>query len=265
MNMKKALSFLLVLVLVFSLCACGGTSTSDADDGSSELSADDYKAQCETVDYKELCRYPDEYSGTKITVKVKVQQIMDTDMFSTDNAWRALTDNDGYGWYMDDEYYMLDDREDGSVKILADDVIMVYGEFTGLEEVTRALTGSTDEIPRIEVKYADLVDDAPEKTYEEVLEEYSQKLREATPRLIAEYEEEAKANQDGITGLANLSNEKVSELAEINTEGTEEMSKIYMYNGEGSYDEYSEWSGKLYDVYMEEAAKIQEAYMESAM
>lgn len=62
-------------------------------------------------------------------------------------------------FYADDEYYMLDKRGDDAVKILDDDIIVVYGEFTGLEKITRALTSTTDELPRIEVKYADLVEE----------------------------------------------------------------------------------------------------------
>ena len=54
---------------------------------------------------------------------------------------------------------MLDKRGDDAVKILDDDIIVVYGEFTGLEKITRALTSTTDELPRIEVKYADLVEE----------------------------------------------------------------------------------------------------------
>lgn len=121
-----------------------------------EISEDDYKAECQTVDYKELCRYPEKYEGTKIVVKVKVSQIIDANFSGSRKAWRAYTDNSGYGFYADDEYYMLDKRGSSAVKILTDDIVVVYGEFTGLEEVTRALTGTTDEIPRIEVKYADL-------------------------------------------------------------------------------------------------------------
>nr|DAP92851.1 MAG TPA: hypothetical protein [Caudoviricetes sp.] len=225
---------------------------------------DEYKASCKEIDYKELCRYPEKYTGEHISVKVKVQQILEAGFFTLDKAWRAYTDESGYGWYADDEYYMIDKRGSGSVKVLEDDVVRVYGEFAGLEKITRALTGQNDELPKINVKYADLLDDAPEKTYEEILEEYSQKMRDATPRLISEYQEEAKQNQNGITGLAELSQKKVEKLANINSEGTEEMSKIYMYNGSGSYDEYSEWSGKLFDVYMEEAGKITDAYMASA-
>lgn len=124
-----------------------------------EISEDDYKAECQTVDYKELCRYPEKYEGTKIVVKVKVSQIIDANFSGTEKAWRTYTDNDGYKFYMDDEYYMLDKRGGDAVKILDDDIINVYGEFTGLEKITRALTSTTDELPRIEVKYADLVDE----------------------------------------------------------------------------------------------------------
>lgn len=124
-----------------------------------EISEDDYKAECQTVDYKELCRYPEKYEGTKIVVKVKVSQIIDANFSGSEKAWRTYTDNSGYGFYADDEYYMLDKRGGDAVKILEDDIITVYGEFTGLEKITRALTSTTDELPRIEVKYADIVEE----------------------------------------------------------------------------------------------------------
>lgn len=123
-----------------------------------EVGEDNYKAECQTVDYKELCRYPEKYEGTKIVVKVKVPQIIDANFSGSEKAWRTYTDNSGYGFYADDEYYMLDKRGGDAVKILDDDIIVVYGEFTGLEKITRALTSTTDELPRIEVKYADLAE-----------------------------------------------------------------------------------------------------------
>ena len=101
-------------------------------------------------------------------------------------------------------------------------------------------------------------------SYEDILNEYSKKLRDATPKLIEEYNEEAKNNQDGLMGLATICNEKVSKLAEISVEGTQEMAKLHLKKGSGSYDEYSEWAEKLNDVYTEEAGKIQNAYMNSA-
>ena len=170
--------FIAIIVLI-ALSAIGGSSSSSDSTASSskatskasastassvasvvpEISEDDYKAECQSVDYKELCRYPEKYEGTKIAVKVKVSQIIDANFSGSEKAWRTYTDNSGYGFYADDEYYMLDKRGDDAVKILEDDIINVYGEFTGIEKITRALTSTTDELPRIEVKYADLVEE----------------------------------------------------------------------------------------------------------
>ncbi len=102
------------------------------------------------------------------------------------------------------------------------------------------------------------------KTYETVLEEYTNKLQEATPKLIEEYKNEATKNTDGLQGLASLCNDKVSELAKISTDGIQEMAQLMLHSGSGSYDEYQEWSTKLQNVYMDEAAKIQDTYMSSA-
>lgn len=170
--------FIAIIVLIVLSAIGGSGSSSDSSASSSkatskasestassvasvvpEISEDDYKAECQTVDYKELCRYPEKYEGTKIVVKVKVSQIIDANFSGSEKAWRTYTDNSGYGFYADDEYYMLDKRGGDAVKILEDDIINVYGEFTGLEKITRALTSTTDELPRIEVKYADLVDE----------------------------------------------------------------------------------------------------------
>ena len=173
--------FILIIVIVV-LSVIGGSGSSSGDSSNSkatstktsgastassieqaesepEISEDDYKAECQSIDYKELCRYPDQYVGEKIAVKVKVSQIIETNFSGTEKACRTYTDNSGYGFYADDEYYMLDKRGDDAVKILDDDIIVVYGEFTGLEKITRALTSTTDELPRIEVKYADLVEE----------------------------------------------------------------------------------------------------------
>lgn len=166
--------FIAIIVLIVLSAIGGSSSSSDGSASSSttkarastassvatvpEISEDDYKAECQTVDNKELCRYPEKYEGTKIVVKVKVSQIIDANFSGSEKAWRTYTDNSGYGFYADDEYYMLDKRGGDAVKILEDDIITVYGEFTGLEKITRALTSTTDELPRIEVKYADLAE-----------------------------------------------------------------------------------------------------------
>ncbi len=102
-------------------------------------------------------------------------------------------------------------------------------------------------------------------SYQSILDTYSKKLRQATPKLLEEYKNEAAANTEGLTGLATICNNKITELAKINTDGTQEMASYMYKHGSGSYDEYQEWALKLYDVYEEEAQKITDAYMDSAM
>ena len=125
------------------------------------LSETEYKALCKQIDYRELCRNPEKYIGEKVTVTVAVRQIVDAELFSNKKAWRAYSDTDGYEVYFDDEYYMLDERGDGSGKIIDDDIVVVYGEFTGVTNVTRALTWTSDELPELSVRYADIIGEAP--------------------------------------------------------------------------------------------------------
>ena len=130
---------------------------SSASTSTVELSEDEYKAKCVEVDYKDLCRYPEKYSHKRIKVKAKIQQVMDASLFNSSKTYRVQTDTSGYGWYLDDEYFVTDKRTSGTVKLLEDDVIVIYGEFSGMENVTRALTWTTDEVPGIQMKYAELV------------------------------------------------------------------------------------------------------------
>ncbi len=99
--------------------------------------------------------------------------------------------------------------------------------------------------------------------YQDILDEYTAKLKEAAPRLASEYRAEAANTSGGIDALAELSMEKIGELAEISVEGIGEMAEIQLRTGD--YDEYEEWAGKLQDVYNDEAQKIMDAYMDSAM
>lgn len=101
-------------------------------------------------------------------------------------------------------------------------------------------------------------------TYETILDEYSKKLRAATPGLVAEYNSEAAHHTGDIAALAEISTKIIGNLASISAEGTEKMAEIMLYSGD-SYGTYEEWATKLNDVYMEEASKITDAYMKSTM
>lgn len=130
-----------------------------------------------------------------------------------------------------------------------------------LENASNRNENTSSTIPSTE---EDTTSSSGKKTYQSILDDYTQKIEEATPRLIEEYYEEAALNTNGLEGLATLSNDKVLELADICTDGVEEMAEVMWYTGSGSYSEYEEWAAKLYDVYMDEAGKITEAYMNSA-
>lgn len=58
-------------------------------------------------------------------------------------------------------------------------------------------------------------DETLEEAYQRILDEYTIKLQKATPGVIEDYKEEAKENNDGLEGLAELSNAKVEILAEM--------------------------------------------------
>ena len=64
-------------------------------------------------------------------------------------------------------------------------------------------------------------------SYDEIYEEYSQKIKAATDGLIEEYKAEAAENEGGVEGLAEISNAKISKLAEIQKEGNGENGRIH--------------------------------------
>lgn len=100
-------------------------------------------------------------------------------------------------------------------------------------------------------------------SYQSILDDYTKKIQEAMPTLIEEYEKEAAENQNGLIGLATISNAKIMKLAALSTEGITEMANFYFNNGSGKYSEYEDWAAKLQDVYMKEAEKITNTYMNS--
>lgn len=120
-------------------------------------SEDEFKSSCQEIGYKKLLRTPDDYVGQRIVITAEVQQIIDGGLFDDSKYYRVQTDNDDSGYFFDDEYFMYDERADDDMKILDDDVLKIYGEFTGLETMKRVITGSKDEVPVIKAYYIELI------------------------------------------------------------------------------------------------------------
>lgn len=133
------------------------TVTASTEESTAPVSEEEFKASCQEIGYKTLLRNPDDYIGQKIVFTAKIQQIIQGGLFDDNQYYRVQTDNDGYEYYLDDEYYMYDCRPEGSTKLLEDDVIRIYAEFAGTETVTRALTGAKEEIPAVNAYYVDLI------------------------------------------------------------------------------------------------------------
>ena len=117
----------------------------------------EFIASCQQIPYKDLLRNPDDYIGQRIVITAQVQQVVQGAWLDNNEYYRVQTDNDGYDWYMDDEYFMYDYRVDDNTKILQDDILKIYAEFSGVETITRALTGTKDEVPSIKAYYIDLI------------------------------------------------------------------------------------------------------------
>lgn len=146
-------------------------SQTDSDDqisgADTVVTKEQYISECETYDYKELARYPDTYKGKKMKLVVHIEQIVSGGFLDKNSYYRAYTKGD-YSLWMGDEYFLYDYRTDDTTKILVEDYLVVYGEYNGTVEVKRALTGTTDEIPSINVYYAEFIDEdtANEKAVE---------------------------------------------------------------------------------------------------
>ena len=116
------------------------------------MNESDYKSECQYMDYKKFFRYEEKYKGTKVLVNLEVSQIIDGNL-------RCYSDSDGDGFYMDEEYYIIDDRVNKDMRILVDDNIMVWGEYTGSTKMTRAINGVEEDIVTISAKFIDLYDE----------------------------------------------------------------------------------------------------------
>ena len=135
-------------------------SSSAASDASQiiELTQKDYEASAMAVEnYKDLIRYPENHVGNIFVLEVKVQQKLSGGWFNEGAYYRCNAD-DTLGWWTGDEYIIFDDRVSDTTKILDTDIIRVYGEYAGVIEVTRALTNASDEVPRINMLYVEIIE-----------------------------------------------------------------------------------------------------------
>ncbi len=172
--MRKNKLILSILIMGILLLAGCGNSTGNTSSSQKQLESDEdtipeniqtksnalssnadviaYKSQCTTItNYSDLARYADDYLNNNVSVHVEISQILEDG-----NVIRGYDDANNDGFYMDNEYLIIDDREFDTTKLLEGDVIVVYGLFSGTEKVTRAINNVEEEIPCIEMYVADI-------------------------------------------------------------------------------------------------------------
>lgn len=105
--------------------------------------AEGYKSACIAFDYKEYFRNDQKHIGEKIKIDVAVNQVME-------GGFR------GYDMF-ENEYYINDMRTgDDIFRIMEDDFVTVYGEYGGVNKITRAIGDYDSDIFTIDGKYIDL-------------------------------------------------------------------------------------------------------------
>lgn len=122
------------------------------------ISEADFRTSCEALNYKDLLRNPENYIGKNVLITVKISQVLGGSS-GRNKYYRCYSDTSGYGYYYDDEYYIQDDRYDSAPKLLEDDIIAVYGTYEGIETITRAIGWTSEEVPRIVMRYVDLIEE----------------------------------------------------------------------------------------------------------
>lgn len=123
-----------------------------------EISKEEFIASCEEISYKTLARTPDDYKGKRIKLTVKISQIIQGGFLDNGEYYRAYT-NDEYDFWSGDEYLIKDTRNNKDVKILQDDILIVYGEFDGTRTMERALTGVKEDVLTVNAVYMELLED----------------------------------------------------------------------------------------------------------
>lgn len=126
-----------------------------------EQEKETFKATCRKYaedTYERLMR-EDTKTGTRICLEVEVSQKMESLLA---DSYRVIGTNNSW----DEEYVIYDYRENDNKKILVGDKLIVYGEFNRLGEFNRSLTGNTVEIPIVNAKHIEFINDNLESTSE---------------------------------------------------------------------------------------------------
>ena len=159
---KKTTSWkwLIVLLILFFIVYKTNYPFSLKDDKGNEPpqpteSKEDYIASCEEYKYKDVLRNFDEYGGKRIKVTLYVMDSPEEGKDDNYVKYYVAGTSSGLNLEM---YAIADLRYDKNPKILNSDTITVYGEITGIRELTNSLNKTYEGIV-IDMKYVEIVEE----------------------------------------------------------------------------------------------------------
>ena len=145
-----------------------------------KITKKDFIASCTELNYKQIARDPESYIGQNFSFTCYVSSAREGglltgyqkyyvtyyfDMSKAQDAindgWAdSLSDASFYGTDYDKTVWLLDNRDSNDkkyVKILENDIITVYGTFTGMTETKNSLTNESGEVVSLDIKYVELL------------------------------------------------------------------------------------------------------------
>lgn len=120
-----------------------------------EIPMEEYIAQCQEYNYKDVLRNPSDYVGQKVKITVKISSVHEASWLYNNKYYFAYS-NDEYDMYLGDRYAIIDKRYDNSLKLLDEDIILVYGEIAEPEE-TKSYIVNSEELFTIDMRYVELL------------------------------------------------------------------------------------------------------------
>ena len=120
-----------------------------------EIPMEEYIAECQEYNYKDVLRNPSDYVGQKVKITVKISSVHEASWLYNNKYYFAYS-NDEYDMYLGDRYAIIDKRYDNSLKLLDEDIILVYGEIAEPES-TKSYIVNSEELFTIDMRYVELL------------------------------------------------------------------------------------------------------------
>lgn len=117
---------------------------------------EEYAAECQEFNYKDVLRNPSDYIGKKAKIEIEISSVHEESLFNAGKYYFGCSKDEEYGLYMGDRYCIFDNRYDTSLKLLSDDIIVVYGEIAE-PEYTSSIIVNSEELFCIDMKFVELI------------------------------------------------------------------------------------------------------------